>query len=344
MPPAFKNQLFSKVEYGGDEIAVEYTRGSARTSPYTSKYKRAIAIPRKPFQSSWVSPPHIKVSRDIRALDLLARLPGESIGGKLSAEERLAAWQIEDYLTLDEEIARAEEKQCSDVLFTGKLEIVDGDDSELLQTIDFGSPNTLVVDPAKFWDLAAGDPLADLTALKQVIASSGYMASFYCLGADATQAFLGNQKVKDAYNQFNFRPGTIDPKVLQELENFGVVLLGNYWGMDIFSYTGMFEAEDHKMHYYQPVDSIVVASKAAQNRFAYGQIVQTEDGTATNEGWGRAVGTYQLPRVPQYVTDGTTDQLLFRLWSRPLAVPVNVKTSCVATVCTLKSQPIPVNP
>jgi hypothetical protein len=124
-----------------------------------------------------------------------------------------------------------------------------------------------------------------------------------------------------------------------------VTLLGNYWGMDILSYTGMYEGDDSKMHYYQPVDQIIVASKAAQNRFCYGMIVQTEENVATGEGWGaHAVGAYQLPRVPQYVTDPTTDQLVFRLWSRPLAVPVNTKTSCVATVYTLKSQPIPVNP
>ena len=340
-PSFFKNQLFSTIEFGGDEIAVDFTRGSARVSPYTSKYKRAIAIPRKPFQSSWVNPPHIKVSRDIKALDLLARIPGEAIGSKLSAEERLAAWQIDDYLTLDEEIARAEEKQCADVLFTGKLEIVDGDDQELLQTVDYGPVNTMVIDPAKYWDTSPGDPLADLTALKQVIMSSGYMPTFYCLGADATQAFLGNTKVKEAYNMFNYRPGQLDPKTLQELAGFGVVSLGTYWGMELLSYTGMFESGG-LMHYYQPPNSVIVGSRAVQNRFCYGQIVQTEDASSTSEGWGHAVGTYQLPRVPQYVTDQGTDQLLFRLWSRPLAVPVNTRTSCVATVCTLKSNPIPV--
>jgi hypothetical protein len=90
------------------------------------------------------------------------------------------------------------------------------------------------------------------------------------------------------------------------------------------------------------MDQVLVASRALQNRFAYGAVVQTEEGAGGNgEGWGaRAVGTYMLPRVPQYVTDADEDTLKFRLWSRPLPVPVNTKTWSVATVCTLKSQPI----
>jgi Phage major capsid protein E len=76
IPPApsfLKSGLFSMIELGGDQIAVDYARGSARCSPYTSKYKRAIAIPRKPYQTQWFDVPHIKVSRDIRALDLLSK-------------------------------------------------------------------------------------------------------------------------------------------------------------------------------------------------------------------------------------------------------------------------------
>jgi hypothetical protein len=337
--------LFSTVELGGDQIAVDYLRGSARCSPYTSKFKRAIAIPRKPYQTQWFDVPHIKVSRDIRAIDLLARFPGEAIGGKLTAQERLAQWQVADYLDLDAQIARTEEKQCADVLTTGKLEIKDGDDDQLLQTLDFGPPNTTVVDPAKWWDTAAGDPLVDLSTMKRIVASSGYMPNFFVFGVDATTAFLGNDKVKSAYDLFNFKPGTIAPEMLQEMESFGVSAIGSFWNMPILSYEGMYEGDDAMMHYYFPPNQILVASKASQNRFCYGMVVQTEENVATGEGWGaHAVGTYQLPRVPQYVTDGTTDQLLFRLWSRPLAVPVNMKTWTVATVCTLRSLPIPVNP
>ncbi len=346
IPPApsfFKSNLFGTVETTwGDEVAVDYLRGSARCAPYTSKFKRAIAIPRKRFQTQWFRPPDVKVSRDIRALDLASRVPGESTSGKLSADERLAQWQVQDYMDLDQQIVRTEERQCADILFNCKLVIVDGDDQTILQELSFGDVNPTVIDPAAYWDVATSDPLNDLNVMRRAVSASGYMPSFYVMGCDAAQAFLTNEQVKHAYDQFNYRPGQIDPTLLQQMENFGVSALGTYWGMPLFSYEGMFE-EAGAMHHYCPPDQILVASKASQNRFCYGSIIQTEDASSSGDGWGtKAVGTYQLPRVPQYVTDAGDDQLKFRLWSRPLAVPVNTKTWSVATVCTLKSQPIPI--
>jgi hypothetical protein len=346
-PPApsfLKSNLFGQVETSwGDQVAVDYLCGSARTAPFTSKYKRAIALPRKRFQTSWFTPPDIKISRDIKALDLMNRVPGESAFNKMSSEERLAQWQMADYNDLDQQIARTEEKMCSDVLFTGKLVVQDGDDQKILQELDFGPINQTVIDPANYWDTANGNPLTDLSTFKRIVASSGYMPSFYVMGCDAASAFLSNAKVQQAYNQFNFRPGgAIDPSMRQEWENFGVSDLGMYWGMPLVSYEGTYEdPRDGKMHYFMPPDQVLVASKALPNRFAYGAVVQTEDAASGPEGWGaRSVGTYMLPRVPQYVTDADEDTLKFRLWSRPLPVPVNTKTWSVTTVCTLKSQPI----
>src|SRR5262249_16656214 len=103
--------------------------------------------------------------------------------------------------------------------------------------------------------------------------------------------------------------------------------------MDLVSYEGMYESPyDGLMHYIMPPDLILVASTLSQNKFMYAKITQTEQ--------DRTIADYQAARVPQYVTDPATDQLLFRLWSRPLPCPGNTLSWAVAKVTSLVSQPL----
>ena len=200
-----------------------------------------------------------------------------------------------------------------------------------------GRLNEVAIDPAAYWDTAAGDPLRDLQLLKRHVTSSGYAANLYVLGVDASNAFLGNAKVRDSSNFINFKQGTIDPKAYQDYENFGVNVIGDFWGMPILSYEGMYEdALDSKMHYYMPPNAVLIASKVLQHRFCYGGIIQVGDGG----GGVRTISDYQMPRVPQYVQDPNEDVARFRLWSRPLPVPVNTQTWATARVCSLVSLPI----
>ena len=61
IPPApqfLKNILFPAIEtVWGEQIAVEFQRGSTRAAVFCTPYKRAIAQPRERFRTSWVTPP-----------------------------------------------------------------------------------------------------------------------------------------------------------------------------------------------------------------------------------------------------------------------------------------------
>jgi hypothetical protein len=103
IPPApqfLKNILFPAIEtVWGEQIAVEFQRGSTRAAVFCTPYKRAIAQPRERFRTSWVTPPDIKLSRDIRALDARFRVLGESpfsgtprsVAGRRSCEAGISA-------------------------------------------------------------------------------------------------------------------------------------------------------------------------------------------------------------------------------------------------------------
>jgi Phage major capsid protein E len=102
-------------------------------------------------------------------LDARYRMPGEAIGSKLSSADRVMQLQNDDYLQLDLAISRTEEQMVSDVLFSGKLLIVDGDDGQPINEIDYGPINLTVIDPANYWDIPTGNPLNDLQALKRLV-------------------------------------------------------------------------------------------------------------------------------------------------------------------------------
>lgn len=337
IPPApqfLKDTLFGEIETSwGEQIAVDFQRGSSRASPFCSPFKRGIAIPRKRFQTQWVRPPDVKVTRDIRALDTRWRVAGEDAFSARGADQRIADLQAFDYQDLDSEISRREEVMVSQCLFEGKVTCLDGDDLQPIMEIDYGPINEVVIDPAAYWDTDAGDPLRDLQLMRRHVTSSGYPANLYVLGADAANAFMGNEKVRQSSNFINFRQGSIDPQVFQDYENFGVNVIGDFWGMPVLSYEGMYEdGLDSKMKYFMPPNQVLIASKTHQHRFCYGGIVQVDEGPTVTD--------YQLARVPQYIADPTEDQLKFRLWSRPLPVPSNTLTWATARVCTLVSRSI----
>jgi hypothetical protein len=149
---------------------------------------------------------------------------------------------------------------------------------------------------------------------------------------------LKNQEVRESSNFLNFRQGVVDVQTFTGYENFGVTIVGNLMGMDIVSYSAMFEDPiDKKMHYYFPPDKVLLASTISQNRFTYSRVTQVRPDSQPP-----VIDDYQMARVPQYVADPLTDQICFRVWSRPLAVPNNTATWATAKVCPLVSQPLDV--
>jgi hypothetical protein len=330
-PQFFKSTLFNQVEnYWGQQAAVDFYRGSSQAAPFCTPYRRGIAVPRKKYVTSWVDIPDIKITRDIRAFDARYRLAGEAIGSKMSSQDRVLELQNRDYLELDLQISRREEVMCSDVLFSGRLLILDGEDNQPINEIDYGPINTTVIDPASYWDVAGSNPISDLQNMKRLVTGSGYPANLYVLGVDASNSFLNSEAVKESSNFLNYQQGQISPQQFKDFENFGISLLGSFWGMPIYSYDGTYtDPIDNQVKYFMPPDYALVASTAIAHRLAYGMVTQVEDDKA------KSISDYQLPRVPQYVADAETDNLLFRLWSRPLPIPTDVLAWSVAKVCTL---------
>jgi Phage major capsid protein E len=332
-PMYFRDTLFQTTETCyGDTIACDFRRGDSVALPFCHPYKRGLARPRERFQTQWVTPPYIKSVTNIKALDLLKRIPNESAYSTQSPEERLAYWQTDDLMECDLGISRREEWACREILFNGRFDCVDGDDNRLLQTIDFGPPNTTVIPPASYWDLpgSVSDPIADLRLIKQAVTRAGYSGSIIIFGQDAATAFLNNQAVLDKMNFLNYRVAEVDARD----ESFGISRLGSFFGLPIVEYNAMYrDPLTNMMDFYMPPEMILVASAEVQNKMAYGEVVQTDSENS------RMVSSFRASRVPSYITIDGEDQVSFRLQSRPVPIPVDILSWTVAQVCTRVSMP-----
>lgn len=333
-PSFIKDTLFGNIEtWWGETVVIDFLRGNTRVAPFVSEYKRGTSIPRDKYLSKWVKPPHIKVTRDIRVLDARYRSAGESPFSRTSTQERIAALQALDYDDLDQQITRREELMCCEILHDGRLVLIDGDDLLPLGEVNFGPMNETAISP--LWDEPDSQPLRDLKAMQRLVASSGYPCNAFVLGGDASDAFLNNPTVKESSNFLNYRQGVIDVQTYQDYENFGVTVLGNFQGLNIVSYEGLYtDPIDRKQHFYFPPNRILCASTLNQHRMTYSHIAQVQPGS-----YPPVIEDFQLQRVPQYVSDAKEDALLFRLWSRPLPVLTNTFSFTTARVCRLVSKP-----
>ncbi len=331
-PMFFRDRCFRLTELcWGDQIACDFQRGDSVALPFCHELKRGIAKPRPRWQTNWITPGYIKSINNIKALDLLKRLPNESPFSNQAPENRLNQLQMDDLEEADLGISRREEVCCSKVLFDGRYDVIDGDDGRLLQTIDFGPINRTVIPPAAFWDLPGSDPLADLRNIKQSVIRAGYTGSLIVFGQDVATSFLRNESVRAAMNFLNYQVGHVNA---EDTELFGIASIGSFFGLQILEYSAMYrDPFTNMMDYYMPPDQILIASPEMQHRLAFGECVQVDPEDI------RMVSSYRMARVPQYVKLGEEDSVAFRLMSRPCPIPVDVLSWTVATVVTRVSMP-----
>ena len=97
---------------------------------------------------------------------------------------------------------------ASETLFTGKVKCLDGDTSEIVAELIYGTPSKTT--PAKAWSDPTADPLADLRAgLRLVSNQCGASADLVVMGKNAADAFESNPNVLKAFDKMRINPGTL---------------------------------------------------------------------------------------------------------------------------------------
>jgi hypothetical protein len=154
------------------------------------------------------------------------------------------------------------------------------------------------------------------------VIACGFAANFIVMGRLAGDAFESNAKVLESYNKLHIQPGTLSA----EFEQFGVVLLGTWRGINLYVSEEQYEDTDGTMKYFVPEKDVLVAATGIQSTMAYAGVAQADDD-------GKGMHVYEGRRVPLIYWDTSgEDYRRFRLSSRPIPIPGNTDSWTVLQV------------
>jgi hypothetical protein len=257
--------------------------------------------------------------------DLLQRQPGESIYSGKSPEERAVQKMAQDFIELQDQIARREELMCSQSIFTGKIPIIGDGVNEV---IDFGFTNTEnITATTKKWGNDASDPIADLKRWHEKVQKTGFTNCDICvMASDVASAFVNNPKVMKSLDVKNYALAVIQPKQLPD----GTTYIGTIHelGLDIYKYNEWYldDWTDPTTPAEKPLvpdGALALLSTTADFSMYYGAITLIDEATGNFQ-------TVEGKYVPDTWAKRKPARRFLSLSSAPLCVPHAVDSWFVA--------------
>lgn len=276
-------------------------------------------------------PPVYAEETPLNGWDLMQRSPGMNPFDDESFQARGNARALKATRNMDAKIRRAIEWQCSQVLQTGVVQLLDSTGAVNYE-IDYKPKNTHFPAAASpIWSDPSATPLSDLEALIDVINNDGYLRpDTLIFGSAAWEAFIQNAGVRARYDARRFDLGIIAPTVPQGNGQtyMGTVQIGSYM-LDCWTYNGWFThpVTGVATKYVAP-GNVIVRSSMGRLDATWGAIPQLVPAEQRLLPYlGRLSSTQQradlFPHV--YATpDGSA--VMLRVSSRPLMIPTAIDT------------------
>ena len=240
------------------------------------------------------------------AEDLLKRLPGESVYGAVSPEERAARQLGADLRELDERITRREEAMCAEALFDGRVTVKgEGYDEVINYAIEDSAATKAVA-----WSSADADILGDLRNIRrEVIQKCGITPTEIICGQDVIEALLKNKEVREMLDVNRLAIGEL--KIQDQAQ--GVTYYGRLGGLDIYGYDAWyFDDEEGVEKPFVPADKFLMGSPLVKTTMAYGCVALAGD---------EAMAFYEERRVPDsWVQRANPSGRVVQIKSRPLPI------------------------
>lgn len=236
-------------------------------------------------------------------------------------EEREDELLSKDMTDLEEAIARRKEWMCRQILYEGKIDVVDEEEGVDVQ-VDFGFSNITVLGADQDWALATVNPLPTLRQIrKKIIKATGKAPDIAIFSSDVIEKFTTNPFVEKAMNMLNMKNIVIEPRVVDPaLTFYGRIA---ELDLDIYTYDEWFlndEGEDEAMI---PDGTVLMGHSDGEGQIEYGAVTQMED---------KKFQTYEGRLVPKQYADEKNEVKMLRLTSRPLPRPFDVESWAVIYV------------
>lgn len=318
-----KDTFFSNVNtFVTEHVDVEYKKGRRKMAPFVSPRVAGKVMDRQGFTTKTFKPASVKPSRVITGDDINKRSFGEGIYSNRTPQRRAAELLAQDLSDLDEAITRREEWMASQILFTGKVDIIgEGIDA----TLDFDFTNKEVLSGTDLWSDSTSDPINYLKQKRrEIIKKSGVNPDQVLMASDVVDTFVNHPKVTDKLNTRRIDLGLIKPEILPN----GVTYIGYIaeLGCDIYSYDEWYFDEDTQTEKPMvPSGNLMIGSSKARSSMLYGAVTLTDERT-------KKFVTFEGSRVPDSWVKKDPAARYLQVHSLPLPVPHEVDSWYVAKV------------
>ena len=327
-----REMMIRRDEYSQTEkVDVDIKVGQRRMAPFIDpNVGPGVNMDRVGFSTWTYVAPQLAPKRSLTFTDLQSRLPGESIYGTQTPDERAQILLGEDLAELDEAIIRAEEYMCVKAAFASAIPIVIN--GVLTQTITFPRASTVQIgdigaagnayggSSAAYWGASGANILTNIRAWQRVFTQqTGLTPDFMVCGQGAADALITAPTLNGITGLLNTRRadlGLIKP----ELMDGGATYIGrlngtniDIWGYDEWYIDPVTGTEGPLV----PSNQILMGSSKAYCVMRYGAV-----GVATGVDQSSQLAPVAGARVPESWIEKEPAVRFIKINSRPLVVPV----------------------
>lgn len=304
-----------------ERVEFDVRKGKRIMAPFVSPRRGGKVITRQGWKTNQFTTPKIAPERPLTIDDIAHRGIGENIYSQRTPAEREDELLSRDLTDLEEAIARRKEWMCRQIMYTGKVDVVDEEEGVDVQ-IDFGFSNIIVLGANEQWSQPAVNPLIILREVrKKIIKATGSAPDIAVFSSDVIEDFITNPQVKAAMDMLNYKNIVIQPRVVDPaLTFYGRIA---ELDLDIYTYDEWFlndEGEDEAM---VPEGTVLLGHSSGEGQIEYGLVTQMED---------KVFHSYEGKLVPKVWADENSEVKKVRLTSRPLPRPFDVDSWAVIQI------------
>lgn len=298
-----------------EKIEFDVKKGKRIMAPFVAPRIGGKVITRQGFTTHEFKTPRIAPERVLTIDDLSTRALGENIYSKRTPSEREDELLAQDYKDLDEAIQRRVEWMCRQILFEGKLDVVDEEAGVDFQ-VDYGFTNICVLTSDRYWRLSTVNPIPLLREKRRaIIKDTGKAPDTLIFASDLIDVFVHNPFIKESMDIRNLQNVEIKPRIVDDaLTYYGRIA---ELGLDIYSYDEFFLNDNGDEESIIPAGACLMAHSEGEGSIEYGLITQIED---------KKTHSYEAKQVPKIYCDEKSEVKTFRLTSRPLTRPFDVQS------------------
>jgi hypothetical protein len=259
----------------GGKVDIDIVRGNRKMAPVAHPTAQGAIVKKEGFTTQTITPPYLKPKCDLSPLELLNRLPGNTIYQGNTNPAQFAERKMGEFLSdLQDSIIRREEWIAAQAIINGVVNLV-SDDGRVNQTIDFlrdPALTAVLAGTARWSDLANSDPQQNIRDWRRLVAQKcGRYPTIAIAGSAVIDNLRKNEKVLKELDLRRIDTGVINPS---DFDNMGASYFGRLEHVDIFELGEWYEDGAGTLHPIMPDGKFILGVPNARCVRHYGQILR----------------------------------------------------------------------